>query len=105
MDAIQKQYLNILIESKVNYSPDRSHYNGPLSGELISSPNLSVDDHLKAIEWSHEQIRNIENGTHKWSFNPLPADKEIATRNHKALISAHKDQIDRMADAGNPTKD
>lgn len=95
----------MLIESRLNYSPTRSSYDGPLGGELINSKSLSVDDHLKAINWSAEKINNINNGTHKWSFNPSKIDKDIAIRNHQALISAHKEQIEKLGDQGNPHKD
>lgn len=104
-DDIVNKYASMLIESRVNYSPERSSYNGPLGGELINSPALTVDDHLKAIAWHQDAVDAIKNGTHKWSFPPTPVDKEIAVRQHNAYISVHKDQIEKMGSVGDSAKD
>lgn len=104
-DDIVNKYASMLIESRVNYSPERSSYNGPLGGELINSPNLTVDDHLKAINWHQGIVNDIQNGTHKWTFHPSVIDKEIAFRQHNAYISAHKDQIEKMGSVGDSVKD
>ena len=95
----------MLVESKIDYSPTRSRYDGPLKGELINSKSLTVDDHLKAINWSSEQINSINNGTYNWKYNANDVDKEVAIRNHKALIIAHRDQINALGDQGEYVKD
>lgn len=105
-DSISKAYRQLVTENiQVNYSPSRSDYSGPLHGELINSPNLSVDDHLKAINHHQDAIARIADGSYPFKFPATENDKARLILNHKALISAHKDQIDALGNQGNYRKD
>lgn len=107
-DNIANSYLKIILaeELTVNHSPTRASYSGPLAGELINSPNLSVDDHLKAVEYHQAHASALKSGDYSaLKFRPTSDDVQKLLANHLALISAHKDQIDRIGDQGNYHKD
>lgn len=107
-DNIANSYIKIVLaeDLTVDHSPSRSSYSGPLRGELINSPKLSVDDHLKAVEYHNLQATALEHGDYSaLKFRPTADDVQKLLANHRALSSAHKDQIERIGDQGNYQKD
>lgn len=84
-------------------SQDRSNYDGPGKGELMS--RLSTDQHLACMNYHADQNKKLQSGKHKYSSVYTKPEVQQHMQKHARMYHAHQDAIEALGDQGNVHKD